>query len=394
MPKEITHCLFAEKAVHLLAASEYPQRRAAGRELVSLFAKQSAALLFGSVSPDIFYYDIAVPWEKKALVRGAVWGDLIHGAHGEDSLRHVREMLHILKEPRLQLPLTGGRPLSRAEHSLLALFVMGYLAHVALDTLLHPFVYYYAGNYYAEDAAEKLRSEARHRAIETVYDLWNLERFGTTLAKYRARARIYLRDEPRYLVLALLTLGLLRAWPNIAAQEFGTGDLPSDARQHALFRIAHRSYRKQLLLNKMFQSRSVAHFGFWLNSRRKDALHANSSLLYPAATYREYLAKAGNQALTMESFTDYRDPVDNRILRFSAERLERRILARTQGMYQIVWSYLFGSGSAVQLNRRLRGISLNNGRTGVSTQAMRFFSPLAIDGNFRCSPAAVGATLA
>lgn len=387
MPKEITHCLFAEKAVHGLAASEFPLRRAAGRELLFQFEKQKEALLFGSVAPDIFYYDIPVPWEKKGPARGAVWGDLIHGAHGEDTLRHVREMLHILRDPALQSPLTRGRPLSRDEHSLIMLFVMGYLAHVALDTLMHPFVYYYSGNYYAEDAAEKLRSEARHRAIETVYDLWNLERFGTTLAKYRARARIYLKDEPRYLVLGLLTLGLLRAWPNIAEQEFGAGELPRDVRQHPLFKIAHRSYKKQLLLNKMFQSRSVARFGFWLNARRKDALHANSSLLYPAATYREYLVNAGKEALGIESFKDYRDPVDNRPLRFSAEQVERRILSRTQGMYRIVWSYLSGVSSAQQLNRRLRGFSLNNGRTGVATQAMRFFSPLAIDGNFRCTAA-------
>ncbi|MFZ5629789.1 MAG: zinc dependent phospholipase C family protein [Spirochaetota bacterium] len=383
MPKEITHCLFAEKAVHGLAASEFPLRRAAGRELLFQFEKQKEALLFGSVAPDIFYYDIPVPWEKKGPARGAVWGDLIHGAHGEDTLRHVREMLHILRDPALQSPLTRGRPLSRDEHSLLMLFVMGYLAHVALDTLMHPFVYYYSGNYYAEDAAEKLRSEARHRAIETVYDLWNLERFGTTLAKYRPRARIYLRDEPRYLVLGLLSLGLLRAWPKMAEQEFGTGELPPDIRQHALFRIAHRSYKKQLLLNKMFQSRSVARFGLWLNARRKDALHANSSLLYPAATYRQYVANRADKALAVESFKDYRDPVDNRQLPFSPARIERRILARTQGMYRIVWSYLSGASGTDDLKRRLRGFSLNNGRTGVATSAMRYFSPLAIDGNFR-----------
>lgn len=383
MPKEITHCLFAEKALHELAASDFPLRRSAGRELLFLFEKQKEALLFGSVAPDVFYYDIAVPWEKKGPANGAIWGDLIHGAHGEDTLRHVREMLRILREPDLQSPLTGGRPLSRDEHSLLLLFVMGYLAHVALDTLMHPFVYYYSGNYYAEDAAEKQRSEARHRAIETVYDLWNLERFGTTLVKYRPRARIYLKDEPRYLVLGLFSLGLLRAWPKIAEQEFGTGELPLNIRQHTLFNIAHRSYKKQLLFNKMFQSRSVARFGLWLNARRKDALHANSSLLYPAATYRQYLAKAGKEALAVESFQDYRDPVDNRLLPFSAERIERRILARTQGMYRIVWSYLSDASGEGKLLRRLRGVSLNNGRTGVATRAMRFFSPLAIDGNFR-----------
>ncbi len=383
MPKEITHCLFAEKAVHALAASEFPRRRAAGRELLFLFEKQKEALLFGSVAPDIFYYDIPVPWEKKGYASGAVWGDLIHGAHGEDTLRHVREMLQVLREPSLQTPLTGGRALSRDELTLLMLFVMGYLAHVALDTLLHPFVYYYSGNYYAEDPAEKRRSEARHRAIETVYDLYNLERFGTTLAKYRPRARIYLRDEPRYLVLGLFALGLLRAWPNIAEKEFSSDKLPRDIRQHALFRIAHRSYKKQLLLNKMFQSRAVARFGLWLNERRKDSLHANSSLLYPAATYREYLAQAGDNALYIEALKTYRDPVDNRELTFSPGRIERRILARTQGMYRIVWSYMSAAGSAEKLHRRLPGLSLNNGRRGVASSAMRHFAPLPVDGNFR-----------
>lgn len=386
MPKEITHCLFAEKSVYALAASDFPARRKAGREIVFLFEKQKEALLYGSVAPDIFYYDLPMPWEKKKTPRGAVWGDLVHGSHGEDALRHVREMLLVLKSPELQAPLTGGKALGRDEHALLVLFVMGYLAHVALDTLLHPFVYYYSGNYYADDVVEKRRAEARHRALETVYDLYNLERFGTTLKKYRPRARIYLKDEPRYLVLGLYALSLLRAWPELAKKEFGTGEIPHNIRHHPLFAIAHRSYKKQLLFNKMFQSRSVSRFGLWLNHKRNDGLHNNSSLLYPAATYREYLATAQNRALAIEKLQIYRDPVDNRAHVFSPARIERRILARTQGMYRVVWSYLEGKIGEAQLGYYLRGFSLNSGRVGVPTNAMRYFAPLAIDGNFQLRP--------
>lgn len=385
MPKEITHCLFAEKSVHALAASDFPARRETGREILFLFEKQKEALLYGSVAPDIFYYDVPMPWEKKKTPRGAVWGDLVHGAHGEDALHHVREMLRVLKNPALQVPLTGNRALKRDEHSLLVLFVMGYLAHVALDTLLHPFVYYYSGNYYADDRAEKRRVEARHRALETVYDLYNLERFGTTLKKYRPRARIYLKDEPRYLALGLYALGLLRAWPELAKKEFGSEKLPPNIRKHPLFAITHRSYKKQLLFNKIFQNRSVSRFGLWLNHKRNDGWHDNSSLLYPAATYREYLANAAHRALAIEKLRTYRDPVDNRLHIFSPARIERRILVRTQGMYRVVWSYLEGKIDEKRLSYYLRGFSLNNGRVGVPTNAMRYFAPLAIDGNFRLS---------
>lgn len=383
MPKEITHCLFAEQAVRALASSQFPRRRTTGREIQRLFGYQREALLFGAVAPDIFYYDIALPWQKSGLANGAVWGDLLHGVHGEDTLKHVREMLHVLRNPEQQAPLTGGRPLAKDEHSLLVLFVLGYLAHVALDTLLHPFVYYYSGNYFAARVAEKQRAEARHRAIETVYDLWNLERFGTTLRQFRPVARIYLKEKSRSLVLGLLALGLLRAWPKIAEKEFGSDKVPPDIRKHTLVQIARRSYRKQLLLNRLFQSRSVSRLGFWLNARRNDALHANSSLLYPASTYREYLGRARNHALAVESFNGYRDPVDNRWLPFSAERIERRILARTQAIYCIAWSYLSGSANAAKLSRQLRGFSLNNGRTGIATSEMRYFAPLSLDGNFR-----------
>lgn len=382
MPKEITHCLFAERSIHSLAASLFPDRRKVGHEVMFLFEKFPQALYFGSVSPDIFYYDIATPWEKKGKARGALWGDLIHGAHGEDSLSHVREMLAVLRDAQLQAPLTGGRPLNRDEHGILTLFVMGYLSHVALDTLLHPIVYYYSGNYYAEDRAEKLRSEARHRAIETIFDLYNLERSGSDLKTYRSRAKLYLNDNTRELVLGLFTLSLLRAWPGIAEAEFGKREIPADIRQHALFTVAHRSYKKQLLFNKFFQNRQVARFGLWLNRRRADAMHYNSSLLYPAISYREYLRRTEGSSFTIEQLKDYCDPVDNKLHELSIPRLERRIVARTQGFYRTVWSYLSGSSSDAGLARVLRGYSLNNGRVGVPTSAMRHFAPLAIDGNF------------
>lgn len=381
MPKEITHCLFAERSMQLMASSRSLSRRDAGRELMYKFTKNPEALYFGSVSPDIFYYDLPLPGEKRNTPGGAVWGDLIHGAHGEDSLKHVREMLEILNDRNLQAPLRPGRPLNDEEQGILQLFIMGYLAHVAMDTLLHPVVYYFSGNYYADDPAQKRRAEARHRAIETVYDLYNLQRAGTTVKGYRMVRRISLSGANRDLILGLYTLALLRAWPELAAREFGSAELPQSAREHPLFRIATRSYRKQLFFNRLFSNRYVARLGFWWNNRKNDALHFNSSLLYPAQSYAEYTS-ASRSHLRIEDLRTYLDPIDRREKHFDPRRIEQRVLERTAGFYYAVARYTAGPHGDARAARVFRGFSLNNGRVGIATHAMKYFSPLEIDGNF------------
>jgi Zinc dependent phospholipase C len=383
MPKEITHCLLAERATHAMAASTNAYKRKIGGEIYFLFEKHPEPLYFGSVSPDIFYYDIRMPWELRIKHRGLIWGELIHGTHGENSLAHVLEMLEILASPELQKPLMPGRALTRDERGALLLFALGYLSHVALDTILHPIVYFLSGNYYAEDRAEKLRAEARHRAVETVFDLYNLDGIGSDLRQYRALRKMALPARWRDLVLGFYSLSLVRAWPNLARDEFDAqGDIPLSIYKHPLFKVALRSYKKQILFNRIFQNPRLAHWGLIYNRRRADSLHFNSSLLYPARSYAEYQNGNRGQLFSVTDVREYRHPLDNSLHPVDRKQLTAKIFARTHAFFRSAW--LFGNGqiSRIAAERVLQGYSLNNGKVGVRTDAMRFFDPVHINGNF------------
>ena len=252
-----------------MAASANAFKRKIGREIYFLFEKYPEPLYFGSVSPDIFYYDIRMPWEFRIKNRGLIWGELIHGTHGENSLAHVLAMLEILNDAKAQAPLSPNRTLTREERGALLLFALGYLSHVALDTILHPIVYYYSGNYYAEDRAEKLRAEARHRAVETVFDLYNLDSVGQDLRQFRGLKKISLPRQFRDPILGFYTLSLLRAWPNLARDEFGAaGAIPANIYKHPLFKIALRSYKNRFSLTASSRTRGWR-TGVWVTTAAK-----------------------------------------------------------------------------------------------------------------------------
>lgn len=382
MPKEITHCILAEKSAFAMASSRNRHKQTIGREIYFLFEKHPELLFFGSISPDIFFYDIAMPWEFRVRHRGGLWGDLVHGTDGENSLAHVFEMFDILRSGELQQQITPGRILTHEERGALTLFVLGYLSHVALDTVMHPLVYYYSGNYYAHEIMEKLRSESRHRAIETVLDLYNLARIDSDLRRYKALKKMTLPARWRDLVLSLYTLALTRAWPEHTHREFG--DLPAalPAREHPLFKVALRGYKKEIFFNRIFQNPRLARLGLWYNRKKNDALRAHSSLLYPAQSYQEYLDLEGGNLFRLTGLTSYRDPVNDRPKKIDATRLNMKCVARTQAFYRVGWLYVSGQISRTKAEMTLKGYSLNHGRVALRTDAMRHFAPLPINGNF------------
>ena len=382
MPKEITHCILAERAAHTMAASANSRKKAVGQEIYFLFEKHPELLYFGSISPDIFFYDIKLPWEFGVKHRGLVWGDVIHGTDGENTLKHVFGMLHILQSADLQQQLTPGRALTHEEKNGLTLFVLGYLTHVALDTVMHPLVYYFSGNYYAHEYRERLRAEARHRAIETVLDLYNLATIDSDLRKYRAMKKMALPKKWRDLVLSLYTLALRRAWPELTERQFGNVAAKT-AREHPLFTVALRGYKKEILFNRIFQNPRLARLGLWYNKKKHDALHAHSSLLYPAQSYHEYRdLDNDNQLLSFAALKTYRDPVDDREKNVNAQHLTKKAIARSHAFFRAAWLYAQGHITEDAAARTLKGYSLNHGRLNTRTDAMRHFNPIPVNGNF------------
>jgi len=381
MPKEITHCILAERAAHTMAASRNAFKRELGRDIYFRYEKNPELLTFGSVAPDIFFYDIKMPWEFRVKHRGLLWGELIHGTHGEDSLAHVLEMFTILNSADAQRELLSDRIFTDDERDGLSLFALGYLTHVALDTIMHPIVYYYAGDYYAADRKEKHRAEARHRAIETILDLYNLDSISTDLKRYKPMHKMTLPKNWRDLVLKFYVFSILRAWPEVASREFGRA-ATARIEEHPLYKAALRGYKKQKNFNRLFQNSRLAKSGLWYNRRKQDALHYNSSLLYPARSYAEYMRNNRGEKFAIADLRTFRHPLNNIERKIDQNRLQKKILARSHAFFRTAELYLKNKISLEAARRVLKGYSLNHGKVNLPTSAMKFFAPLPIDGNF------------
>lgn len=149
MPKEYVHFRIAERTAELLAATHF------GPDPRDLRGRNAAPLLLGAVFHDVCYY-LATPGarEHPALRELA---DLLHGKRGRDTHALLRaQAAHAATLAR------ADSPLAAPARDLLA----GLASHCCADALLHPPIYFLAGDYAREPGAAE-----RHRVLESCLDL-------------------------------------------------------------------------------------------------------------------------------------------------------------------------------------------------------------------------------
>ena len=145
MPREIIHWRVVQGLLKTPTLARTPiLYTTLNREIMSAY--------IGSIAHDVPYYYRAghAPFERVA--------DYIHGKDGEDSFEPIRRIAkQIMLSPRDQ-------------HATLWPFLFGMLSHIAADSVFHPAIFYYTGNYHDPDEKERHAAQARHRLFE-VYSL-------------------------------------------------------------------------------------------------------------------------------------------------------------------------------------------------------------------------------
>ncbi|MGE4555906.1 MAG: zinc dependent phospholipase C family protein [Desulfovibrionaceae bacterium] len=148
MPKETTHLCFADRLVRTRSEDASPDPR-----LAAVLRAFPQGLLWGAVSPDVFYYGFSKRLE-------AASGNL-HGV-GEKAAR-----------PRALTVLNAACASRSGE---LFAFCLGLVSHIVLDVWLHPAVRAFSGE------PESPETLYRHRLIET----WLARRDASQWAGVRA----------------------------------------------------------------------------------------------------------------------------------------------------------------------------------------------------------------
>lgn len=328
MPKELTHCIFADRA---LAA--FARQGEGATAFAALLDRQRGALHLGAVMVDSYFYALHVPGLEKPF---AEIGDVIHGATGEDTSRLPLAMLEAARA-------TGDE--ARREERLA--FAAGFLTHVAMDSVLHPFVYNVTGNYYAPDPRAREGAMARHRLLEGWLDLRMLVTVG--LDRWNNGFFQRLRALPR--------LGELRDF-YAAATDMALGQTAPAGP------VLARGWAIQSLANRLFPITAFVRAVAWLNRCLGRPFDAYVSLCYDW--------RGGNVPKEIVDFETFRHPVSGERIAGGIDRLFDRAEARAVDYLGAAAAFAAG-GSVEDFRRTVTGLSLDFGLVGSKSAEARHF---------------------
>jgi hypothetical protein len=335
MGKEITHIFFAEQTARYLDDSEKDPFSAILRDYCQSFH-------FGSIAADTFFYGIKVPFFDRAAY--SCCGEIVHGTAGNDTSLLPLEMLYYLGENRHD-PFFGEK----------LAFVSGFLTHIALDSVLHPPIYYYSGNYHHECAQERTDARTRHRLIESWIDLYLLQQASISLQDCR-----FIADIRRNSSLNRELLGFFHA----AFARTGNGDEIS-------WKYLRRGYAVQMLLNTVYPQVFWGKLVEKANHVFKGKLRTFLALFYPWDS-REIPSE-------ITDFDVYRHPVTGEQFREDFHGLWARAGRRGEEFLQAAREYIYGSGDRDRLREVVKGYSLSMGMVGVPARNAGYFDCLPLN---------------
>jgi hypothetical protein len=320
MGKELSHIICAEQTAQSITGS-------VGGGFLSLLRDYSAAYHFGSIVADTFFYAVRLPFESG---HSPCWGDMIHGADGNDTSGPVHEMLKALRDSPNDT-LYGEK----------AAFVCGFLTHIALDSTLHPYIYHVSGNYYADCPVERRESQVRHRLIEAWFDLHLLQQSSLRLARCG-----YLR---KIRAKGALNKELMRFLFTACEKSF---QIDPDS-----WRFLLRGYRVQMILNAAFRSATLGKSLRLADSFLSKRLQTFLALFYPWGC-----PEVPGEIINFRSF---RHPVTGEEHEGDFQRLWNQSLERGGDFLASVEKFLFLGRDDDELRKVIRGYSLSTGLEGV-----------------------------
>ncbi|CCH50590.1 zinc dependent phospholipase C family protein [Pseudodesulfovibrio piezophilus] len=142
MPKELIHFSIAELTAARLEDSQY----------AACIAQEPNGLLLGSIFHDALFYAV-MPGGKRL----EALSHQLHGVDGQDTFHIVTMQLQ-----QIQSVKSTALPIS---------VLVGMVSHLFADTIMHPFVWYFTGNYYDQSPSSKSIARQRHRALESLMDM-------------------------------------------------------------------------------------------------------------------------------------------------------------------------------------------------------------------------------
>ncbi len=119
MPNVITHCLFGEEIVHSLSDVS----------MIEIIKKYPKEYNIGQNGPDFLFYYRVFPWKDQSLHEKVMrYGNQVHATSVNDFYKMAFETIQNEKDNDIKEAMLS--------------FIYGHLCHWALDSAVHPFVFY------------------------------------------------------------------------------------------------------------------------------------------------------------------------------------------------------------------------------------------------------------
>ena len=334
MGKEITHIIFAQQTAQFL---DYPDED----PFTAVLHDFPHCFNFGSIAADTFFYGIKIPFFDKAY---SCCGEVVHGLTGNDTSLLPLEMLRNLRE----------NPGDRFFREKLA-FACGFLTHVALDSVLHPSIYYHSGNYHHECPEERANAITRHRLIESWIDLFLLQQASLSLHDCRFIADIRCNSSVNRHLLNFFHGAFART---------GYGDETS-------WKFLQRGYSVQMLLNSAFPR------AFWGKLVARANRASNGKLRTLLALFYPWDYVEIPPAIT--DFDMYCHPVTGERFQEDFHSLWAQARRRGEGFLRASREYIYGDGDEDRLRETIKGYSLSMGLVGVPARNAGYFDCLPMN---------------
>ena len=323
MPKEITHIAFSDISLEQIKDTETAKN----------IIKSKNSFHFGSLAVDSFYYNIKLPIIDKDFFQ---WGDLVHGAEGNNPFIPIYAALKDLKENK--------------EDNLFSdklAFISGYLTHCAMDINFHPYVYYFSGNYYDPDKEESINAQMRHRIIESWIDLHIIK----TRENYHTKSacKVFKNDHLNLQLLNFLCRHFAQAWKTD---------------QKGIFNFIKRGYFIQKISNGLYDNKIMKDYVKYLNDLSKNKLRAYLALFYPDTfDIPNYIIDFGT----------FKNPVTGEEFNSSFDILWQDSLKLSTDFLNAIDKYIFSDDEQILFNV-IKGYSLDVGLIEVPVKEVKYFS--------------------
>ncbi len=323
MPKEITHIAFSDISLEQIKNTE----------VGNCINNSKNSFHFGSLAVDSFYYNIKLPIIDKKFFQ---WGDLVHGAEGNNPFLPIYSTLKYLKDNK--------------EDKLFSdkiAFISGYLTHCAMDINYHPYVYYFSGNYYDPDKDESINAQMRHRIIESWIDLYIIK----TRNKYDTQSayRVFEPDKLNFNLLKFICEHFSKTW---------------EADEKEVFNFIRRGYFIQKLSNALYDNKMMKNYVKIINDLSKNKLRSYLALFYPDNyDIPDYIINFGT----------FKNPVTGEEFNSSFEILWKNALKLSTDFLNAVDKYVFNNDESI-LFEVIKGYSLDIGLIEVPVKEVKYFS--------------------